>query len=82
MEALDVERSPGVTRKRRADQGVMERRVGSLKWEGGLFRKTGIPFPAIGDEAGHPEPRPYELRCDGPDELVRPLPSGTSGPRT
>jgi len=65
VETLYVERSPGVTRKGRADQGVMEGGAGSLRWEGGLFRETGIPFPAIGDEAGNPVPRPYELGCDG-----------------
>ena len=73
VETLHVGRGPGVTRKGRADQGMMECRTGSLRWEGGLFRETGIPFPAVGDKAGHPEPRPYELRCDGVKlEMVRP----------
>ena len=72
METLHVGRSPRVTRKGGPDQGVMEGGAGSLGWEGGLFSKTGIPFPAIGDEAGHPVPRPYELRCDGVKlEMVR-----------
>ena len=65
METLHVGRGPGVTRKGRADQGVMEVGAGSLRREGGLFCETGIPFPAVGDEAGHPVPRPYELGCDG-----------------
>ena len=72
METLHVGRSPRVTRKGGPDQGVMEGGAGSLGGKGGLFSKTGIPFPAIGDEAGHPEPRPYELRCDGVKlEMVR-----------
>ena len=59
METLHVGRGPGVTRKGRADQGMMEGRTGSLRWKGG------IPFPAVGNKAGHPVPRPYELGCYG-----------------
>ena len=43
------------------NDGVQDR-VAETKRE---VAETGIPFPAIGNEAGNPVPRPNKLRGDG-----------------
>jgi len=65
VRAFKMRRGPLIaSRDRRAHQGLMEERVGPLNRLGGLFGKTHVIFPTVGNEAGDPVAKSHELGSD------------------